>query len=328
MPNPCTVYVGTVGQSIWRSLDGGINFTRASSGLHSESDIRALLFDPRDPARLLLGTETGLFASHNGADRWERVPGPLDGRQIWSLARDPRNPEIVLAGTCPAGVYRSRDSGRTWEVLDAGMPGACVNGAPLTPRVTCLLIDSVDGALFAGVEIGGVRRSRDGGSSWDALSEGLSSQDIHGLASVWNGRRTLLATTNNDVNRSIDDGDTWTPLEVGDTFPWPYTRACGMPADDPPTVWVGAGNGPPGNQGALYRTRDLGATWERLPLPQVANSTIWNFAFHASDPKRIYVSSISGQLYQTLDGGESWTKLPMEFGEARTLAWTPPETIE
>jgi photosystem II stability/assembly factor-like uncharacterized protein len=203
------------------------------------------------------------------------------------------------------------------------MPERCTNGAPLTPRVTCITADPVDGALFVGVEIGGVRRSRDGGRTWDVLTRGLSSEDIHGIAAVWNGRRTLLATTNNDVNRSEDDGETWTPLNVGAHFPWSYTRACAVAAEDPHTVWVGAGNGPPGSRGGLYRTPDAGRTWERLGLPQVTNSTVWGLGFHPADPRRVYVTSVSGQLYRTLDGGDSWTKLPMEFGEVRAVAWTP-----
>ncbi|MCC2671431.1 MAG: exo-alpha-sialidase [Armatimonadetes bacterium] len=323
MADRCTVYVGTIGQSVFRSRDGGLTFARASLGLHAESDIRALLTHPDNPQVLHLGTETGLFRSGNGADSWERVPSPMDGLQIWSLARDPRDPDVLLAGTCPAGLYRTGDGGGTWEQLNAHMPRECVNGAPLAPRVTCVLIDPEDGTLFAGIEIAGARRSRDGGRTWEVLSEGLSSQDIHGLASVWNGRRTLLATTNNDVNRSEDDGDTWTPLGVGSVFPWPYTRACAIPPDDPHRVWVGAGNGPPGNQGGLYRTGDLGGTWERLALPQVTNSTVWALGFHRADPRRVYVASINGQLFRTLDGGETWTKLPIEFGEVRALAWTP-----
>jgi photosystem II stability/assembly factor-like uncharacterized protein len=317
-----TVYVGTVGQSIWRSRDGGLTFARSSAGVHPESDIRALLVHPEDRRVLHLGTETGLFVSHDGADRWERVASPLDGLQIWSLARHPADPDVLFAGTCPAGLYRSGDGGRTWQHLDAHMPDECVGGAPLTPRVTCILIDPRDAAIFAGIEIAGARRSRDGGRTWETLSEGLSSQDIHGLASLWNGKRTLIATTNNDVNRSEDDGDTWTPLKVEETFPWRYSRACAVSAEDPHAVWIGAGNGPPGNQGALYRTRDAGRTWEKLALPQVTNSTVWSFAFNQQDPRRVYVSSVSGQLYRTLDGGDTWTKMPMEFGEIRALAWT------
>ena len=321
MPDRTIVYVGTIGQSIWRSRDGGLTFARASAGVHSESDVRALLVHPEDPRVLHLGTETGLFASFDGADSWERTASPMDGMQVWSLARDPRTPDVLYAGTCPAGLYRSGDGGRTWERLDARMPDRCVNGAPLAPRVTCIHIDPRDGALFVGVEIGGLRRSRDGGRTWDSLGEGLSSQDVHGLASVWNGGRTLLATTNNDVNRSTDDGETWTPLNVREVFPWPYTRACAVPPGHPDGVWVGAGNGPPGNQGGLYRTTDAGESWERLGLPQVTNSTVWSLAFHSSDRCRVYVASVSGQLYRTLDGGDSWSKLPMEFGEVRVVAW-------
>jgi photosystem II stability/assembly factor-like uncharacterized protein len=323
MPDSSIVYVGTVGQSLWRSRDGGLTFARASAGVHSECDVRALLVHPHDPAILHLGTETGLYLSRDGAEHWEPVAGPLTGLQIWSLARDPRNPEVLFAGTCPAGLYLSEDGGRSWEPLEAQMPEQCVGGAPLTPRVTCVFVDGRDGAVFAGVEIAGVRRSRDGGRTWDVLSQGLSSQDIHGLAPVWNGRRTLLATTNNDVNRSEDDGETWTPLNVRESFPWPYARACAVAAGDPHTVWVGAGNGPPGSQGGLFRTSNLGKSWERLGLPGVTNSTVWNLAFHPADPSRVYVASVLGQVYRTLDGGESWTKLPAEFGELRALAWHP-----
>jgi photosystem II stability/assembly factor-like uncharacterized protein len=329
MADTTIVYVGTVGQSIWRSDDGGLTFRRSSLGVASECDVRALILDPRDPQVLHLGTETGLFVSRDGAQRWERVKGPMDGSVIWSLARDPRNADVLYGGASPPALYRSDDNGRTWELLPCPMPAECHGGAPLMPRVTCILVDPVDGAIFAGIEIAGVRRSLDGGKTWDILGKGLSSQDIHGLASVWDGNgRTLLATTNNDVNRSEDDGESWTPLEVKNVFPWPYCRACGVPSDDPQAVWVGTGNGPPGNAGALYRTGDLGDSWERLGLPETSNSTIWNIAFNASDPRRVYVTSISGRVYRTLDGGDAWTKLPMEFGEIRALAWTPGHDTE
>jgi photosystem II stability/assembly factor-like uncharacterized protein len=324
MPDTARVYVGTIGQSIWRSWDGGLTFARASSGLPSESDIRAVSIDPSDTRSILLGAETGLYASADGADRWQRVPSPLDGRQVWCLTRDPHHPRRVYAGSCPAGVFVSDDGGHSWRELPARLPTECLGGAPLTPRVTCIYVDAVDGTLFVGVEIGGVHRSRDAGETWTAHTHGLSSPDIHGLVAVWEGgRRRLLATTNNDVNRSEDDGDSWTSLGVGATFPWTYTRACQADPLDPGIIWVGAGNGPPGSEGGLYRSQDAGDSWERMALPGLANSTIWSLAFNPADSLRMYAASISGQLFLTRDGGATWVKLPREFGEVRALAWHP-----
>lgn len=316
------LYVGSIGQSIWRSDDGGETFRRCSSGAPSESDVRAFSIDPRDPNRLLLGAETGLYASSDGGENWRRTPLPVEGLTIWSLARDPRDPDLLLLGGSPPCLLRSEDGGESWTPLDASMPDRCVNGAPLTPRVTSILIDAARDTLYAGIEIGGVRRSRDGGRSWDALGDGLSSQDVHGLAAP-PGEGLLLATTNNDVNVSHDDGESWRPLGVDSHWPWNYARACQATPDDPAEIWVGAGNGPPGDEGGVFRTRDAGESWERLPLPQTANSTIWNFAFHPSDPARVFAASVSGEIYATEDRGASWRQLKREFGEVRVVAWTP-----
>jgi photosystem II stability/assembly factor-like uncharacterized protein len=317
------VYMGTVGQSIWRSDDGGESFRRASGGLFSECDVRALAVHPRAPGVLYAGTNRGCYRTGDGGESWEHLPSPMDGLQIWSLAIDPRRPETLFAGVCPAALFRSRDGGRYWEALKAEMPEHC-EGTAIVPRVTCIVLDPEDGQrIFAGIEIAGVRRSRDGGETWETLTSGLSSQDIHGLAVSPRSPRTLLATTNNDVNRSRDDGETWEPLGVRDHFPWPYCRAIAPAPGDPDLIYVGAGNGPPGDQGALFRTGDRGDSWERLPLPEVANSTIWNLGFHPADPRRLYAASVSGQLFRSLDGGAQWQKLPREFGEVRALAWEP-----
>jgi photosystem II stability/assembly factor-like uncharacterized protein len=322
-PDRTRVYAGTVGQSVWRSDDGGESFRRVSAGLFTECEVRALAVHPQQPSRLYLGTDRGCYRSADGGDSWEHLESPMDRTQIWSLAIDPRALETLFAGVCPAALYRSRDGGGSWERLPVEMPERC-EGTLIVPRVTCIVIDPQDPRrVYAGVEIGGVRRSRDGGDSWETLTAGLSSQDIHGLAISPRAPRTLIATTNNDVNRSRDDGETWEPLQVGRTFPWPYCRAAAPAPADPDLVYVGAGNGPPGNQGGLFRTRDRGDTWEALSLPVAPNSTIWNLGFNAADPSRLYAGSINGQLYRSLDGGARWEKLPQEFGEVRALAWVP-----
>ena len=63
-----TIYVGTIGQGVWRSEDGGDSWRRTSSGMFSESDIRAIAVHPDDGAILFAGTEADIYRSQNGGD--------------------------------------------------------------------------------------------------------------------------------------------------------------------------------------------------------------------------------------------------------------------
>jgi len=318
------VYVGTIGEGVWRSLDNGQTFARAADGMFVECHVRALAVHPRDDRLLYLGSEQGLYRSTNGADDWQRVESPLNGQQIWSILIPPQQPETILAGTCPSRIFRSLDAGRTWEECRTALTQECPR--ILHTRVTTLKADPDDPKLFwAGVEIDGIHRSIDGGATWQRYSgTGLVSQDIHDLALVpANGKRVLLAATNADLHRSTDDGRTWQALDVKRGVPWSYCRTLTLPLGQAGTVLLGTGNGPPGSAGVVGISRDAGLTWQAAALPGHANSTIWNFAAHRADPNLIYANSVSGEVYRSHDGGHAWEKLMREFGEIRALAWTP-----
>jgi photosystem II stability/assembly factor-like uncharacterized protein len=318
------VYVGTIGNGLWRSTDAGESFKRASDGMFVECHVRALVVDPRDDRTLWLGSEQGLFRSSDAADSWQRVESPLNGQQIWSILVLPQLPDVILAGTCPSRLFRSEDGGRAWTEPEVRM----LQGCPriMHSRVTTLVADPADPAcVWAGVEIDGLYRSGDMGKTWHKMGRGLSSQDVHGMAIVpGNGQsRQLLVSTNNDLNASSDGGETWQPLRVGQSLPWSYCRALAQKAGQPEVVLMGNGEGPPGGAGAVARSTDAGRSWQLAGMPGRSNSTMWNFAVHPSNPEQVYASSISGEVYHSLDGGTSWRKLAREFGEIRALAWTP-----
>jgi len=139
-----------------------------------------------------------------------------------------------------------------------------------------------------------------------------------------NGRpKRLLASTNNDLNLSNDDGETWQPLRIGQMLPWSYCRGLSQLSNRPEVVLLGNGDGPPGSAGAVARSVDGGTNWQAARMPGRANSTIWNFAVHAANLDLVYANSVSGELYRSTDGGAGWEKLAREFGEIRALAWCP-----
>lgn len=318
--NPSALFVGAVGEGVWRSTDGGVQWSRASKGMFVECDVRALTVDPRRPRVLYAGTNEGVYRSENAGDDWVRLAGPLDQLITWSLLVLPQQPDTILAGMRPARIFRSIDAGLHWAAVDAHpaqeCPGIRFN------RVTTLLADPLEcNRLWAGVEIDGVWTSVDGGASFLRVGQGLSSADIHGLAVVPRaGGRVLLAATNNDLNISRDDGLTWEPQSVGKQFGHSYCRGLKQRPDRPETLFLGNGDGPPGSIGAAWRSLDGGESWHKLSLPNEPNSTIWDFAFHPLRPDCTYAYSVSGEVYHSSDGGESWRKLPREFGEIRSLA--------
>src|SRR5258705_3059635 len=171
------------------------------------------------------------------------------------------------------------DAGASWKPLPVPVLSAFseVNMGPT--RITQVLFDRLKPAtIWVTVEIGGIFRSDDYGSTWHSCSNGLVSMDVHGIAVVpdENGDHIALATTNRGLHRSTDLGRTWTFQHLD--APWQYTRAVVPHPSDPASVFVTNGNGPPGNDGRLLRSRDYGNTFAPVEMPGVVNSTIWTVA--------------------------------------------------
>jgi photosystem II stability/assembly factor-like uncharacterized protein len=318
------VYAGTGGHSAWFSDDAGESWVHPNShsGMYLEARVWSIASHPKTPERLFAGSDMGVFRWDEATARWTHLPSPM--QDVWAVAVDPKDPDVVIAGTRPAGLYRSADAGRTWNALTAPgvLPASEENVGPT--RVTQVLFDPVDdGTVWATIEIGAIYRSKNRGKTWERKEAGLVSGDVHGIAALKlpNGRKRLLVTTNRGLHRSEDDGETWAVQDV--PSPWPYCRSVVPRADNSGVVFLTNGNGPPGNDGFLLRSRDYGATWQNARLPGTLESTVWCVAVHPADPMLIFVCTNLGQLFRSIDGGETWAILPHVFGELRALHWRP-----
>ena len=314
-------YAGTAGHSAWFSDDLGSTWIHPNShsGMYLEARVWALSSHPSVPDSVYAGTDQGLFRWNEHSARWVNLSLTQD---VWSVVQDPRDPAIIYAGARPAALYRSTDGGRVWSEL--AVPGIAkfseVNMGPT--RVTQILFDPfVADRVWATIEIGGIYRSDDRGLNWRLLTDGLVSTDVHGIAVTRgkSGARRVLATTNRGLHISDDDGQHWRFTSLDS--PWQYTRSVVTRADDPSIVFLANGNGPPGTDGRLLRSKDGGDSWERLSLPGSLNSTVWCIATDASNPLLLFMCTNLGQLFRSTDGGDTWIRLPHEFGEVRALLW-------
>src|SRR4051794_33365508 len=163
--------LGTAGWGVWHSPDAGHSWTRHRAPFPLNSRIQALIAHPTQARTVIAGGDTGLFVSHDGGARWERIGADGALPTIWSLAIDPVDPRILFAGTRPAGVYRSRDGGRQWEKLAVEI---APERAIRLPFRTGLVANSPDHPIvLARVAIDGDFHSMDGGGTLTPLKTGL-----------------------------------------------------------------------------------------------------------------------------------------------------------
>jgi photosystem II stability/assembly factor-like uncharacterized protein len=318
--------VGTVGQSVL-ATDNGERWDRSGPnvGFHSDAIVRTLVNRPEAPHVVWAGTDQGILRSEDGGRHWTRLDGPLSGQQVWRISLHPTEHRVVFAGTgtpARAQIYRSDDDGATWKPLPVEIATECA--AVGVPRVTDIAVDPDEPMhLWASVEVDGMRRSTDGGESWQRVDGGITNPDGH-AASVTSGPpKSVVLTVNNEIFISRDDGATFTPVSVKQHFPYTHIRDVVFDAVDPCTAWAAIGDATPGTTGTLMRTQDAGETWQAVELSQPPNSAMWVVRAQPDNPRRVLAASRYGYLYESEDGGRSFRKLSREFSEVSSIVWVP-----
>ena len=99
---PSTLYAGTQGGGVFKSVDSGGSWTVMNSGL-ANADVRALAIDPLTPTVVYAGTYGGgVFRSTNGGGSWSPVNSGLPSdTYVNALVIDPLTPSTVLTTVSP-----------------------------------------------------------------------------------------------------------------------------------------------------------------------------------------------------------------------------------
>ena len=327
MSEKMAIMVATIGQGVMRSDDEGQSWVRVGIdlGMHSDAIVRCLASHPKKPEVVFAGTDLGLYRSDDAGHKWQLQDTPLSSYCVWKLAIDPQNPEIMYAGTgtpTPATMFRSDDKGASWEKLPIPVAETCINTG--IPRFTGLEVDPADPrSIWAGIEVDGVRHSKDGGHTWETINGAIPNPDTHAVAVVAGPPRTVVVVVVNGIHTSTDAGASWKGARAQDVLPMAQPRAIAVQPGNPDVLFLGIGDSTPGRTGTVLRSRDLGQTWEDLPLPGQPNSAIWGIGVHPADPDIMFAVTRFGYLYRSNDAGNSWAKEWREFGHAATVMWVP-----
>ncbi|MQF70169.1 hypothetical protein FIM12_07560 [SAR202 cluster bacterium AD-804-J14_MRT_500m] len=321
MKRSYSICVATNGQGVFQSPDAGSTWNRVRSPFPLESRVGALVPHPSHPNVIFAGADSGIYRSDDKGINWKRLDPLIAGVQVFSMAIDPSDPDVLFAGTTPPAVFRSSDGGLHWERLKIEPAKECPIGIP---RVTAVEVDPHDSRIiWAGVEIDGVYRSMDQGESWTRIDDGISDPDIHDIIIRPGEKSQVVVSTPRQLFSSNDMGESWDSMATSDSMPLPYCRALAFKEGDPNVIFLASGDSAIGESGGIQRSIDGGTTWQELPLPDAPNSPIWTFATHPKDTAIIIAVSHFGEIYATEDGGDTWHKIEREFSEIRDVAWLP-----
>ena len=271
-------------------------------------------------SKLFAGTGAGVFVSGDQGRSWSE--SRLEDFEIWQTrgAAD----GSIYASTQPAGLFRSEDQGDHWAEVQtfAEIPGAdqwCVPVSPKLPgRARALVLDSEDPRrIWVGVEVGGIARSLDGGSTWTFGLPG-DNPDLHMMCAHPTEPNVLFASTgygrlegvaemiegNAGVFRSDDAGAHWKYIWKGITPR--YSRP--MCIDPRPPYGLTVASAPTafssykddnGAQAMLFRSEDRGETWRSL-CDDAHHPSPTNIHGLAPDP------NTAGGVVIGTDTGEVW----------------------
>ncbi len=281
-----------------------------------------------------------------GATDWTEIAAPAypvkpadstdsvdwKNRLTWSLeAGGADQPGVLWAGTLPGGLFKSRDRGDSWELVqalwDVPQRSEWFGGGYDVPGIHSICVDPRNSEhVLVAVSCGGVWRTEDGGASWTVSSTGMRAdymppelneneavQDPHRVVRSAGHPDQLWCQHHNGMWRSSDNGRHWQELTGVPVSNFGFAVA--VHPDDGNSAWFAPAEAdqrriPVGTALAVTRTRDGGRSFDvlrsGLPQEQCYDLVYRHGLTVAPDGRSLMMASTTGGVWSSSDGGDSW----------------------
>ena len=272
------------------------------------------------PQLYIASNGLGMWTSDDLGDTLVRMgsrAGMYSGYQLWALACDPSDPNVLLAGT-NGGLYRLDRKQKQWTHLPSPMDErfkiTSIAFSPQNPDV-----------IIAGTQFAALYRSEDHGRSWRQLGadvpEICSNQAQSRFTQILlDPADALLGWAGVELDtiwRTTDGGKTWRRVKTG--LISEDIHGLAVTNNGKRRVFATTDKG-------LHVSEDDGESWEfrqidspsnytRAVVPRADNSGTL-FLTNGDGPPGSW-----GRLYRSRDGGERWERATLP-GEVESSVWS------
>jgi len=330
-PNDAMVfYFGASGGGVWKTDDGGTYWRNISDGFFNTAAVGALAVATSDANVIYAGTGEacvrgnvthgdGVYRSTDAGKTWTNV-GLADTRHISRVRIHPTDPSIVYVAALghafgpneERGVFRSTDSGNTWENIlyvseNAGAADLSID--PNNPRNMFAAFwhaQREPHTFTSGGPDSGIYRSTDGGDTWTDITDnpglpgGVKGRIGVAASPAKTGRVfAIVESEDRGLYRSDDNGDTWEMVSDNRDLlqrPWYYCHVYADP-QDPETVYV--------LSLGMWKSTDGGRTFTGISTPHGDNHELW---IDPNDTRRM-INGNDGGACVSFNGGDTWSTI-------------------
>ncbi|MGA9365814.1 MAG: T9SS type A sorting domain-containing protein [Bacteroidota bacterium] len=279
------IFTDASGRGIVRSIDNGYSWQSINSGLpvagYARNFARSLVIDFSD--RIFISSDYGVFQSTDNGETW--IPSGSATLNLSRLAVTSRG-TLFATGWNVNRLYRSTNSGATWDTLSTGIPFSYEPNS-ITTNADEILLSTDSGLLY----------SIDNGNTWKKIFSGyVDCACVDSSGGIYLAAGQYLNGYFRGVYRSTDKGITWTAsnstwqgVSISHMIYSPKSRALFL-----------------ASQSGIYRSIDSGETWEQINDGLQA-STVNCFWVH--NDGSILVTTTYNGVFKSTNFGISWTKI-------------------
>ena len=307
--NPKILYAGTYQDKVFKTTNGGDSWYQSSNGIQTKAIVYAITIDPYNADIVYIGTRGEnstsqppwkgiVYRSMNEGIDWAPVLQNVTvngvNTQDWAydLIVNPKDHKIVFAAMHEAGVYRSTDTGSSWQKVNTGI--TTENGIISARGLSINPTNTSSDALYMGTwHRTGTYKTTNNAASWTntQLDVKVYNMDLDNV----NPGTLYLANYAGGIYKTTNSTGSWSPAGLSGEIM--YTVAINQPRHT--QIFAGTvGNG-------IFRSNDSAGNWTHSEQG-LFNTNVTAMLSVPWDTNRLYSATTHNGVSSSTDKGVTW----------------------